>query len=291
MNKNLLLIAASLTFLNLSTFSQVLPNYLPSTGLIGWWPFDGNPNDISVNGHNGTVDGAELTEDRFANSDNAYLFSGGADHIRIPHSNELNLSNNFTVNCWVMPTGFNTFNCFISKASSGNSQVPGWLWGYSNFSYPPRLHFQGYPNFNGVSVSSLGGFLQENSWKNLTVSYDSQTSVLKYYVNAFLVDSIVVEYAFENSNLDVFFGNHFQDGNPSLNSDFNSAFVGKLDDIGMWDRVLSTQEIKGLFTGSTENTSPSFNLTINSTQETICAEQTSELTAVLNIDDDIYRHI
>lgn len=58
------------------SFSQV-PNYVPSTGLVGWWPFNGNANDESVNANSGTVNGATLTTDRFGNGNSAYYFNGG----------------------------------------------------------------------------------------------------------------------------------------------------------------------------------------------------------------------
>ena len=47
----------------LSSNAQV-PNYVPSNGLVAWWPFSGNANDASGNGNNGTVNGATLTTDR-----------------------------------------------------------------------------------------------------------------------------------------------------------------------------------------------------------------------------------
>ncbi len=42
-----------------------IPSYVPTNGLVGWWPFNGNANDESGNGNNGTVNGASLTSDRF----------------------------------------------------------------------------------------------------------------------------------------------------------------------------------------------------------------------------------
>ena len=55
---------------------------IPSNGLVGWWPFNGNANDESGNGNNGTVNGASLTTDRFGNLSNAYLFDGLDDFAR-----------------------------------------------------------------------------------------------------------------------------------------------------------------------------------------------------------------
>ena len=46
------------------TFGQNVPSYVPTNGLVGWWPFNGNANDESGNGNNGTVNGATLTTDR-----------------------------------------------------------------------------------------------------------------------------------------------------------------------------------------------------------------------------------
>ena len=41
-------------------------------GLVAYYPFNGNANDYSGNGHNGTVTGATLTTDRFGNPNSAY---------------------------------------------------------------------------------------------------------------------------------------------------------------------------------------------------------------------------
>jgi len=40
--------------LSINAFGQV-PNYVPTNGLVGWWGFNGNANDESANGNNGTV--------------------------------------------------------------------------------------------------------------------------------------------------------------------------------------------------------------------------------------------
>jgi len=50
-------------------------------GLVAYYPFDGNANDVSGNGNDGTVYGASLTEDRFGNANGAYSFDGN-DYIQ-----------------------------------------------------------------------------------------------------------------------------------------------------------------------------------------------------------------
>jgi hypothetical protein len=39
-------------------------NPIPIDGLVAWYPFNGNANDESGNGNNGTVNGATLSSDR-----------------------------------------------------------------------------------------------------------------------------------------------------------------------------------------------------------------------------------
>ena len=56
-------------------FSQSVPSYVPTNGLVGWWGFNGNAQDGSGNGNHGTVNGATLTTDRFGNQNGAYDFT------------------------------------------------------------------------------------------------------------------------------------------------------------------------------------------------------------------------
>ncbi|MEJ6801976.1 MAG: hypothetical protein QNK77_12425, partial [Crocinitomicaceae bacterium] len=97
------------------SFGQV-PNYVPTNGLVGWWGFNGNANDESGNGNNGTVNGATLTTDRFGNPNSAYDFDGVDDFIEVLDTPELSFgSDNFSVAIW-----------FAMKDStgSGSSCVP-----------------------------------------------------------------------------------------------------------------------------------------------------------------------
>lgn len=52
-------------------------------GLVAYYPFNGNANDASGNGNDGTVNGATLATDRFGNPNSAYTFNG-ASVITIP---------------------------------------------------------------------------------------------------------------------------------------------------------------------------------------------------------------
>lgn len=75
----------------------VLASGAPTSGLVAYYPFEGDANDESGNGNHGTVVGATLTTDRFGNEDSAYDFDGIGDWIRVEHSEELDLKTDLSV--------------------------------------------------------------------------------------------------------------------------------------------------------------------------------------------------
>ena len=54
-----------------------VPANVPTDGLVGWWPFNGNANDESGNGQDGTpINGPVLNDDRLGNANSAYEVYG-----------------------------------------------------------------------------------------------------------------------------------------------------------------------------------------------------------------------
>ena len=60
MKKALFIFLISCRFVT-SGISQTIPPFVSANGLIGWWPFNGNADDESMNGNEGQVHGAKLT--------------------------------------------------------------------------------------------------------------------------------------------------------------------------------------------------------------------------------------
>jgi hypothetical protein len=73
--KRFLLTLISTIFVVTLTKAQDLPSYIPSDGLVVYYPFNGNANDASGNGNNGAVSGATLTSDKDGNTNKAYEFT------------------------------------------------------------------------------------------------------------------------------------------------------------------------------------------------------------------------
>ena len=77
---------------------------IPSSGLVGYWPFNGNANDESGNGNNGTVNGAALlVSDRNGNANAAYQFDGIDDFIQMTQAGPTG-NTAVTVSFWMRTT-------------------------------------------------------------------------------------------------------------------------------------------------------------------------------------------
>ena len=73
---------------------------ITSGGLAARYTFDGNANDVSGNGNDGTVTGATLVADRFGKANSAYEFNGGPDYVKVPQNESLEIKNNITMSFW-----------------------------------------------------------------------------------------------------------------------------------------------------------------------------------------------
>ena len=221
-----------------------VPSYVPTNGLVGWWPFNGNANDESGNGNNGTVNGATLTADRFSNVGKAYSFDGVNDNISTSRSP----LTSFSVSLWLF-TSQNTAYTPLVDAYNSN-----WELYLSNYK----------PTFTRWITAGAGGTFQEfisttsasiNQWNHLICTYNNGN--IRLYLNGVLIST------FQNVSITINNNGTFAFG-ASL-SGTSQYFNGKLDDIGIWNRALTQQEVSDLYNANIcyENVTVTDTLIIN----------------------------
>ena len=95
----------ALLFIVCTLFSQnnSLPNWIPTDGLYGYWPLDGNIYDLSGNENHGTTDGQYSTETYENGNQSVYLQN---QMIILPTNSDLNIDN-FTVQFWTKAVSYN----------------------------------------------------------------------------------------------------------------------------------------------------------------------------------------
>jgi len=219
-----------------------VPNNVVTNGLVGYWPFNGNANDESGNGNNGTVNGATLTTDRFSNQNEAYTFSGGLEYISMPEgsTNNLNITGNISISTWFSSTFDNVPLVAFMDNVFGNG---GYGFSIGVLSPNKASFFIGNQWYGTNSNNQTDG-----NWHNLTATLNNGN--LRLYFDGILDTTI-------NGVAPPFSWNGLRTlgvGNNPNGLQLNGFYMkGKLDDIGIWNRALTDQEITALYNSCTGN--------------------------------------
>jgi len=246
MKKIVLLTALAIAGFAVTTSAQTVPSYLPTNGLVGWWPFNGNAIDESINTNDGTVNGATLTTDRFGSANSAYSFDGLNNQINVPSSSSLtNFSNGQTLSLWIKITSYPTDSkehYMITKDQLGGAYAFYQVC-ISDFTNANEIFYR----YGQSPSSSQGSHLPFsnvplNQWFNLC--YTTDLTVTKTYINGTLFQTYNLYSPIGVTSSPLIFGN-----TSSVNTT-NAPYKGALDDIGIWNRALTQQEITGLYNGN-----------------------------------------
>lgn len=235
------------SFLAVLSAQGQVPSYVPTNGLIGYWPFSGNANDVSGNNNNGTVSGAVLGSDRNGNSNSCYDFNGSSDFIQCQPLLQLDNSPYMTLSCWFKIEGANTnLDCVNGCAQYLISQGVDDVTGNSLFglAYNQSIVPYSFGMVNGYSnlfITSLSGNADFSAWNQLTLVFSYGAS--KLYLNGNLVSTSGYMGVVSSPGLPLFFGKYNGD------SSYPYYVNGKIDDIGIWDRALTEAEVSELYIG------------------------------------------
>lgn len=249
MKKILILIISFIILIKLNYTNAQIPINVPVSGLQAWYPLNGNANDLSGNGKNGTLAGLILpspTTDRYGITNSAYSFVGvnatyssDGSHIILPDF-DFNVWNEFTISLWVYEN-----STFVREGLIA--------FGYTvpNSSDQPCFRITRDNMYNAiiaiVSDSLIlyqDNFSFRNKWKHYCMTYNSTS--MNFYIDGVLVNS-------KSSDVLPVIPKGFNAiARQSWNNGTSTStrFTGKIDDVGIWSRVLSQNEITNLIEGS-----------------------------------------
>ncbi len=237
---------------------------IPTDGLVASYDFSGDAEDSSGNDNHGTVNGAALTTDRFGNTNSAFSFDGINDDISIaqPLPSELQVSA-LTISVWVRPTS-HTQQSVIGGIVS--SQFDPNQTGYTiSIDYRTAVHggLRGGTHFQvgGGAYWANGsqGTTEEamtlNEWTHVVGVADPVTGVYKVYYNGVALAS-TSDWSPTTGSIAYSAGNHLFIGNNAHGGSGNRHYAGDIDDVLIYNRVLSDQEIIALTNDTGLNSVP-----------------------------------
>ncbi len=200
------------------------------TDLVGEWTFDdGTASDTSGNENHG--DGTAIEVDGI--SGKAFEFDGSMQIAVNQFSDNFNFTESFSLECWVYVMG----GCatMIRKGPSANFLLELGVGRTNDPGSNPQFGFATDEVNIGASIVYAEPPIPMERWTMLNMTYDGET--LRGYVNGELVvENVVTGNAINDTGQPLFFGNYS-----------GEVFIGRLDEIRIWSRTLSDEEIKADF--------------------------------------------
>ncbi|MGH1364842.1 MAG: LamG-like jellyroll fold domain-containing protein [Calditrichia bacterium] len=218
--------------------------------LIAHYPFSGNAEDSTANANHGIVSGAVLTTDRFGNFNSAYSFDGVDDYIELMDGIDFDSYNEQTISAWVKIEDLATYRSAVVSYAASDTRPYGQYFLFVENSYGVRYDVRHFEN-NNTTLRTPPNIVS-NDWAHLVVSKDA-SGIMRVYVNAQLVNSKQANPGFNTpaSNFISMIGAY-----KSANT--TAHFYGKIDDVSLFNRTLSNDEILTLYTPG--NTQPTIEL-------------------------------
>lgn len=218
----LIILVSSISFSQVCNLSSIPTNI--RNGLVAYYPFCGNANDISGNNYNGSITGGTLpyVNDRFGNASSAAQLGSG--YITASSSVfNFQRSSSFTVSLWfTKETAASSGRLLSTECPEGNFRIAA--------------------GNGGVYAIQFGDYIYDtvtlNTWNHLSYTYNNRLE--KIYING------VLKYSNNDASTEAL--NYCAPF--TIGAKASAAFdrwVGKIDDLSIHNRELSACEIRQLF--------------------------------------------
>jgi hypothetical protein len=220
-------------------------------GLILYYPFNGNANDASGNKLDGIVHGPTLCADRFGTPNSAYIFKGSPEYIDVPNSPKIKCQFPVTVSVWgsfdnVMNGGAIFTSDYLDDKYTGYWIAHLYI---NNTAEIVVGYGDGGGNPNGIDAlyrrSKIGSMkIESNKWYHIVAIFKGPTDM-----------DVFINGQKDGGYYDGYGGAVQYSNNPGSvgrkDGSYNAAppyyLNGKVDEIRVYNRVLSEQEILSLY--------------------------------------------
>ncbi|WP_375448311.1 LamG-like jellyroll fold domain-containing protein [uncultured Fibrella sp.] len=215
------------------TYTVTITRTFPTNGLVAYYPFNGNARDGSGRGIDGTVNGVTYITDR--KGSNTAVYFNGSSNITF-NTVPTTVTDNFSISIWLSISSLSQQATFISNGANDGSRLDGYSFGMGLGSPSSSLSLL-FGTGTGSFSLGLDTFASTdvNKWVHLVMVRTSGQN--KFYWNGTLRTSASVGSV------------------PTTPTKFTIGssgsvrfFKGSLDDVRMYNRVLTDSEIQALYT-------------------------------------------
>lgn len=202
------------------------------SGLVGYWPFDGNANDRSRNANNGTTHGVTATTNRVGAADSAYFFDGSGTYVGIADSSSLGVTN-MTLAFWFRLDSSSTAREVVNKMGAEGTRSLSFGSEYADSDRTIRFRICTDGSLGTLTDCPSKTAITAGTWYHFAGTYDG--SEMCVYINGALEQSVPKSGAIFNSAEEVKVGRYgYYSG---------WVFHGAIDNVIIWNRALSSNEV------------------------------------------------
>jgi len=214
-------------------FSQINLN----SGLLACYPFTGNANDQSGNGHHGSVMGPILTTDRFGILNAAYQYDGVNDYINIGALSTFTQSTSFSISVWIQPNQVKLQTILMAIPDDFADRFNAMAY-YDHVGISSTIWDFGNCNSGGRLI--MVGTAFSNLWQHYVYTINPSTG-MNVYKNGVLDLTQSTSSNCINRQRNLWIGGGFDAANAPF------YFDGVIDDMRLYDREISPAEVGVLF--------------------------------------------
>ena len=180
--------------------------------------------------------------------DYSLSFNGTNEYVSVPFNSTMNPSGDFSVSAWVKLSNKNAYRSAVTSRSEtvNGNQTGGYMLYISNAN--KWQFWNGFGNTGGLwKQANSSTRIIENTWQMQTVTYDHANTHMRLYVDGVLVAQNNSASLVANTDKPLYIGAGRTNKHPHNVDPPQFHFNGKIDDVAIWNAMLSSDEIVQLY--------------------------------------------
>lgn len=219
--------------------------------LVSYWKLDESSGNATDSHSSNTLTNNNTATYSTGKINNAvYLASASSQSLSITDNASLSITGDLSISGWFYFTSFSANGRKLVNKWNDTGNQRGFIFDNSDASGDTLRLVLSTNGVNFPLVTATGAALSVDTWYHLAVTFKASTGVVSFYKNGSLLfaPTISANSIFDNT-ADFYIGN-------GVNAAPTDPFNGRVDEVGIWSRELTSGEITTLYNGGAGNQYP-----------------------------------